>query len=380
MLWFLARMRSGTAAILCGMASSDIGRVRSAVTQLPAYRPGKAAEQAEEEHGITGAIKLASNENPYAPIPEVVAAIQEAASGVNRYCDHRATELRAAIAEWIGVGDDQVTVGCGSVGLIQQLFLTYVDPGDEVVTPWRSFEVYPIDTMLMGAELVSVPLTDGRFDLEAVAAAVTARTKLVLLATPNNPTGPATSTSEIRSLLETLPRSVIVLIDEAYREFVDPSFGDPVIDLLPEFPNVVVTRSMSKAYGLAGLRVGYLVGDPAVVTEIDKTLLPFAVNAVAQAGALAAVRHRASYQPTIDLIVRERGRVVDALVADGWETHPTQANFVYLELGDRTEAVYVELERRGVVTRPFAGEGLRVSIGSPEENDRFLAALRDARG
>ncbi|MEM9467946.1 MAG: histidinol-phosphate transaminase [Actinomycetota bacterium] len=360
------------------MASNEIGRVRPAVTQLPAYRPGKAAEQAEEEHGISDAIKLASNENPYEPVPEVVDAIQAAASGVNRYCDHRATELREAIAEWIAVDTDQVTVGCGSVGLIQQLFLTYVDAGDEVVSPWRSFEVYPIDTMLMGGRLVSVPLVDGRFDLDAVAAAVGDRTKLVLLATPNNPTGPATSTTELRSLLEQIPPSVVVLIDEAYREFVDPSFGDPVTDLLPHFPNVVVTRSMSKAYGLAGLRVGYLVGHPAVVAEVDKTLLPFAVNAVAQAGALAAVRHRGAYQPAIDRIVEERGRVVAALTADGWDLWPTQANFVYLELGDRTEAVHLELERRGVVTRPFAGEGLRVTIGAPTENDRFLAALRDA--
>lgn len=360
------------------MATDEIGRVRSAVTQLPAYRPGKAAEQAEEEHGITDAIKLASNENPYQPIPEVVEAIRAAASGVNRYCDHRATELRAAIADWLGVGDDQVTVGCGSVGLIQQLFLTFVDPGDEVVTPWRSFEVYPIDTMLMDATLVSVPLAGGRFDLEAVAAAVTERTKLVLLATPNNPTGPATSTADLRTLLEQIPSSVIVLIDEAYREFVDPSFGDPVTDLLGDFPNVVVTRSMSKAYGLAGLRVGYLVGHPDVVVEIDKTLLPFAVNAIAQAGALAAITHRDAYQPAIDLIVRERQRVADALAADGWPTFPTEGNFVYLDVGDRTESLYLELERRGVVTRPFAGEGLRVTIGSPEENDRFVRALGEA--
>jgi len=231
--------------------------------------------------------------------------------------------------------------------------------------------------MLMGAQLVSVPLVDGAFDLDAVADAVTERTKLVLIATPNNPTGPAVSTDALRAMLEQIPRRVIVLIDEAYREFVDPAFGDPVHDLLPDFPNVVVSRSMSKAYGLAGLRVGYLVADPAVVTEVDKTLLPFAVNLVAQAGALAAVRHRAEYQPKIDVIISERERVVSALEAAGWQLFPTQANFVYLELGDRTDGIYVELERRGVVTRPFAGEGIRVTIGTPAENDRFLAALAD---
>jgi histidinol-phosphate aminotransferase len=168
------------------------------------------------------------------------------------------------------------------------------------------------------------------------------------------------------------------LIDEAYREFVDPSFGDPVADLLPDFANVVVTRSMSKAYGLAGLRIGYLVGHRDVVTEIDKTLLPFSVNLIAQAAALAAVRNRAAYQPKIDLILRERARVVVALTDAGWKLPPTEANFVYLPLGDRTDHVHLELERRGVVTRPFSGEGLRVTIGSPEENDRFLAALTDA--
>ena len=357
------------------MPSTELGRVRPAVAQLPSYRPGKAAAEAEAEHGITDAIKLASNENPYSPIPEVVAAIQAAATDVNRYADHRATELRAAISEWIGVGPEQITVGCGSVGLIQQLFLTYVDAGDEVVSPWRSFEVYPIDTMLMGATLVQVPLRDGVFDLDAIAEAVGERTKLVLLATPNNPIGPATSTADLRSLLERIPSSTIVLIDEAYREFVDPAFGDPVHDLLPDFGNVVVTRSMSKAYGLAGLRVGYLVGHPDVVTEIDKTLLPFAVNAIAQAGALAAVRHRAAYQPAIDLIIEERRRVVAALTDAGWELSPTEANFVYLPLGERTGEVHLELEKRGVVTRPFPGEGLRVTIGSPAENDRFLEAL-----
>ena len=369
--------RSSEGVILAVMSAESPGVVRPAVSQLPAYRPGKGAAQAEAEHGITDAIKLASNENPYAPIPQVVDAIAAAAVEVNRYSDHRAGELRSAIADWHGVSDDNITVGCGSVGLIQQLFLTYVDPGDDVVTPWRSFEVYPIDTMLMGAQLVSVPLVDGAFDLDAVADAVTERTKLVLIATPNNPTGPAVSTDALRAMLEQIPRRVIVLVDEAYREFVDPSFGDPVHDLLPDFPNVVVSRSMSKAYGLAGLRVGYLVADPAVVTEVDKTLLPFAVNLVAQAGALAAVRHRAEYKPKIDAIISERERVVSELEAAGWQLFPTQANFVYLELGDRTDGIYVELERRGVVTRPFAGEGIRVTIGTPAENDRFLAALAE---
>lgn len=353
----------------------SIGRVRPAVTGLPAYRPGKAAEQAEEEHGIEHAIKLASNENPYEPIPPVVEAMQRAATGVNRYADHRAGELRAAIGDWIGVDAAQVGVGCGSVGLLQQLFLTFVDPGDEVVSPWRSFEAYPIFAQLMGATFVETPLVDLRFDLDAVAAAVTEQTKMILLATPNNPTGTAVPTAEVRALVESVPDDVIVVVDEAYREFLDPSFGDPVRDLVPDFPNVVVTRTLSKAYGLAGARTGYLVAAAELVTEVDKTLVPFAVNAVAQAGALAAVRHADEYQPAIDRLIAERARVVEHLAGAGWSLPDAQANFVYLDLGEQTLDVCVGLERRGVVTRPFAGEGVRVTIGTPAENDKFLAAL-----
>ncbi|MGB1654701.1 MAG: histidinol-phosphate transaminase [Acidimicrobiales bacterium] len=355
----------------------SIGRIRPAVTGLPPYRPGKAAEQAEAEHGIRDAVKLASNENPYQPIPEVVQAMQDAATGVNRYADHRATALRGAIGEWIGVSEHQVAIGCGSVGLLQQLFLTYVDAGDQVVSPWRSFEAYPIFTQLMGAEFVEVPLVAHRFDLEAVADAVTPATKLVLLATPNNPTGTAVSTAELHALVTALPADVMVVVDEAYREFLDPAFGDPVRDLVPEFANVVVTRTLSKAFGLAGARTGYLVGHPDVVTEVDKTLVPFAVNAVAQAGALAAVCNAGAYEPAIERLVSERTRVVAALTGAGWTLPDSQANFVYLDLGERTLDVCVELERHGVVTRPFADEGLRVTIGTPEENDKFLRALGD---
>jgi len=358
----------------------SIGRVRPAITGLPAYHPGKAAEQAEAEHGISGAVKLASNENPYEPIPQVVEAMQEAAKGVNRYADHRATGLREAIGDWIGVDERQVSVGCGSVGLLQQLFLTYVDAGDEVVSPWRSFEAYPIFAQLMGATFVEVPLVDHRFDLEAAAAAVIPATKLVLLATPNNPTGTAVSTAEIHEFVSGLPSDVIVVVDEAYREFLDPGFGDPVRDLVPQFANLVVTRTLSKAYGLAGVRTGYLVAHPDVVTEVDKTLVPFAVNAIAQAGALAAVRNASAYKPAIDRLLAERNRVVSALTDAGWKLPDSQANFVYLDLGERTLEVCVELERRGVVTRPFAGEGLRVTIGTPEENAKFLGAMAEMGG
>lgn len=355
------------------------GRARPALDALPVYKPGKAAIQAEEEHGIKDAIKLASNENPYAPVPTVQAAIVDAISGVNRYADHRASGVRDALANWLNVTPDQVTVGCGSVGLLQQLALAYLDPGDEVVYPWISFEAYPIAVKTMGGVPVTVPLVDHEFDLDAVAAAVTDRTKIVMLATPNNPTGTAVSTEAIAEMLAKIPDDVLVLVDEAYREFADPAFGDPVQDLVGRFDNVVVSRTFSKAYGLAGLRCGYAVGHPEVITNLDKVLVAFAVNAAAQAGAIAALESLDEIQPKIDLLLAERTRIVDALTAAGWSLPDAQANFVFLATGERTDELYLHLEKRGIVTRPFTGVGIRVTVGSPDQNDRFLSALAEVR-
>jgi histidinol-phosphate aminotransferase len=355
-----------------------IGRTRPAVDALPSYRPGKGAAQAEAEHGITNAIKLASNENPLPPLPSILAAIAEAAAGANRYADHRASALRARLASWLGVGESSVTVGAGSVGVLQQLFLTYVDAGDDVVYPWRSFEVYPVFTQLMGGHAITTALrADHSFDIDATIAAVTPRTKLVLLATPNNPTGTALSTVDLRRVLAGVAPEVIVVVDEAYREFVDPSFGDPVDELVPEFRNLVVTRTFSKAQGLAGIRVGYAVAHPSVITSIDKTLFPFAVNALAQAAGIAAIDAAAEVAERVAAILSERARVVEVLTTAGWRLPDAQANFVYLPIGAPTDAVYLELERRGVVTRPFSNEGIRVTISTPDENERFLTTLAD---
>ena len=355
--------------------------MRPAVDALPAYKPGKAAEQAEREHDIAEAVKLASNENPYPPPEAVVEAVAAACRGGNVYCDHRAAAVREALADRLGLDVGQVTVGAGSVALLYQLATAYVDPGDEVVTPWISFEAYPISVQTMGGTLVRVPLTaDHSFDLDAVADAVTERTKLVLLATPNNPTGTAVSTAAVARLAEAVGDDVVVLVDEAYREFADPALGDPVADLLPRFDNVAVARTFSKAYGLAGLRVGYAMAHPEIVSAIDKCLIPFNVNGLAQAAALAALGDGAAAEAraNIDAITSERGRVVAALAAGGWDIPDAQANFVWIDLGERTDDVCISLERRGVVVRPFSGVGIRVTIGTPAQNDRFLAALAEA--
>ena len=372
--------QTGGVSLAEDVPAAAVGRVRPAVDALPAYKPGKAAEQAEREHGIAEAVKLASNENPYPPPAAVIEAVASATRGGNIYCDHRATAVRQALADRLGLAVEQVTVGAGSVALLYQLAIAYIDPGDEAVTPWISFEAYPISVQTMGGILVRVPLTAGHaFDLDAVAAAVTERTKLVLLATPNNPTGTAVSTAAVAKLVESIPDDVVVLVDEAYREFADPALGDPVTELLPRFDNVAVARTFSKAYGLAGLRVGYVMAHPQVVSAIDKCLMPFNVSGPAQAAALAVLGDEATAeaQANIDAIKAERDRVAAALAADGWDIPDTQANFVWVHLGERTDGVCFALEQRGVVVRPFSGVGIRVTVGTPAQNDRFLSTLAE---
>ncbi len=351
--------------------------VRPSVAALAAYRPGKSADQANAEHGIDDAIKLASNENPYPPLPAVAEAAAQATVDANRYADHRATALRQRLGKWLDINDERITVGCGSVGLLQQLCLTFVDPGDEVVFPWLSFEAYPVYTKMMSGVPVNPPLVDHAFDMSAVADAVTDDTKMVLLATPNNPTGTAISNDDISALLNRIPDNVIVLVDEAYREFSDQSLGDPV-DLVAGHDNLIVSRTFSKAFGLAGLRIGYAVAHPDVVTEMDKTLLAFAVNGAAQAAALSVIEHRADYQPFIDSLLSERARLVDGLTTQGHSIPDPQANFVYLPLGEKTTEAHLSLEQQGVVTRPFPGNGIRVTVGTEAENNRFLSALTQA--
>lgn len=351
---------------------------RPAIGALTGYRPGRSASQANRDHGLTNAIKLAGNENPYPPVPAVAEAVAKEIESANLYRDHRAAALRAAIADWVGIGADRVTVGAGSIAIIYQLAVAYLDPGDEVLTPWISFEAFPVIAQTMGAVLVEVPIVDHVYDLDAVADSVGDKTRMITLANPNNPTGTAVSTGQIRRLLERVPDDVVVLVDEAYREFMDPALGDPADPadgLLADHPNVIVTRTFSKAYSLAGVRVGYALADPAIIAAVDQCLIPFNVNGPAQAAALAALEARDQIQPRVAALVAERERVTAELRERGWAVPDSQANFVFLPAGDRTDDICVGLERRGVVTRPFTGWGLRVTASLPAYNDRFLAAL-----
>ncbi len=355
-----------------------IGRVRPAIAEMASYAPGKRADDVESPVALDDIVKVASNENPWSPLPEVAEAIIEAASGVNRYGDNRATALVESIAHWLDVDRSAVTIGCGSSGLLQQLFMVYVDAGDEVVFPYPSFEIYPIFCTQFAAKAITVPLADYAFDLDAIAAAVTPATKLIFLANPNNPTGTASSVEDIRSMLNKVAPDVIVVIDEAYREFSSPSLGDPA-SLLSDFANVVITRTFSKAYGLAGLRSGYALGAPEVICELEKVRLPFSVNNLAQAGALAAIEHRDKAMERVEKLLAERTRCVAALADMGIAVPDPQANFIFIPTSAATTAIANGMEQRGVITRPFPDFGLRVTVGSAEENDRWLSAFGECR-
>lgn len=355
------------------------GSPRPAVAALPGYTPGRSAAVAAAEHGITDVIKMASNELPFGPLPSVAGAISGGIEHLGLYADHRASELRATIAASVGLDTEQVTVGAGSAGILQQLLLSYVGVGDQVAMCWPSFEAYPLFAALVEAEEVRVPLVDETFDLPALAAAINGDTKLVFITNPNNPTGTVVSTAEISAFLETVPTSCLVVLDEAYAEFVtNPAVADST-QLLADHSNLVITRTFSKAHGLAGLRVGYALATPEVIGMIDRTLVPFAVNELAQRAARASIAAADEMEERVRTIVAERERVVAELRQRGWTTPDPQGNFVWLPVGTDAGPLGIALEQRGVVTRAFAGVGVRVTIASTPWNDRFLEALTAAR-
>ncbi len=349
-------------------------RIRSALDTLPAYAPGRS---------VPGAIKLASNELSFPTLPVVAQAIADAvvheSTGINRYPDNGAAALVSALARHTGAAESHIVAGCGSVALCQQLVQATAETGDEVVFGWRSFEAYPIVTQITGATAVRVPLTPGHeLDLDAIAAAVTPATRLVFVCTPNNPTGTTVRRADWEAFLDRVPEHVLVTIDEAYTEFDDAPDSPDGLAYATTRPNVVALRTLSKAYGLAGLRVGYAVADPAVVTAMRKVAIPFALNSLAQAAALAALAAQPDLAPRWQQVVAERSRVYSALLDMGYQVPTSRANFVWLPLRERAADFAAHTERHKVIVRAFpdATGGVRVTVGSPADNDAFLAAAR----
>ncbi|MFJ4687890.1 histidinol-phosphate transaminase [Streptomyces sp. NPDC091377] len=343
-------------------------KLRAELEGIPTYKPGKPAAA-----GGPVAYKLSSNENPYPPLPGVMEQVRFSAESFNRYPDLACTGLMNELSDRFGVPLTHLATGTGSVGVAQQLVQATSGPGDEVIYAWRSFEAYPIITQVSGARSVQVPLTDGEVhDLDAMADAITDRTRLIFVCNPNNPTGTVVRRAELERFLDRVPGDVLVVLDEAYREFIrDPEVPDGV-ELYRDRPHVCVLRTFSKAYGLAGLRVGFAIAHEPVAAALRKTAVPFGVSQLAQEAAIASLRAEDELLGRVGSLVGERARVAEGLRAQGWTVPETQANFVWLRLGERTVAFAEACERAGVVVRPFPGEGVRVTIGETEANDIFL--------
>lgn len=349
--------------------------LREDLESLPAYVPGKR---------MPDAVKLSSNESAHPPLPSITEAIAESAAQSHRYPDMGVVELRKKLAAHLGLADENsVTVGTGSSALCQQLVTITCQPGDEVIFPWRSFEAYPIFTQITGATAVPVPLRELRNDLPAMADAITERTRLIFVCNPNNPTGTTISTEEFREFMDRVPADVVVALDEAYVEYNTADNTPLATEAVQQYPNVIGLRTFSKAYGLAGLRVGYAFGNPEIIATLSKVAIPFSVSAVAQAAALAALEPAATDE--LNERVTETNQQRDRL-ADELGLTPSFANFVWIpaeSLHDRSlhnspQEVAAQLAESGVLVRAF-DEGLRITATTAEETDALLAAWKKVR-
>ncbi|MGX2993512.1 histidinol-phosphate transaminase [Streptomyces sp. JNUCC 64] len=339
---------------------------------IPAYVPKPPAPPAE------GPVhRLFLNENPYPPLPSVRAAVARAVDEAHHYPTIHPERLTAALARYLGVPPGHLVTGPGSVGIYQQIGQALLEPGDEVVYAWPSFEAYPIVARMAGAVPVEVPLVDGVHDLEAMAAALTPRTRVVFLCEPNNPTGTAVGADRLRRFLDRVPGDVLVVLDEAYVEFVrSPDAADGVA-LHHERGNLLTLRTFSKAYGLAGLRVGYGVAPAPLAQALRKCAVPCGVSRVAEEAALASLEAADELLARVDRVVAERERTRAALLGLGWEVPPSATNFLWLPVGTAAGAVARQWEARGLLVRAFPGAGLRVTVGAPGANDLLIAAAKE---
>ncbi|MGE2731870.1 histidinol-phosphate transaminase [Mycolicibacterium vaccae] len=342
-------------------------RLRPELADLPAYAPGKT---------VPGAIKIASNETVHGPLPSVRAAIEQAIGGLNRYPDNGYVELRERLAKYVGFAPENISVGSGSVSLCQQLIQITSTVGDEVLFGWRSFEIYPLQVRTAGATPVQVPLSDHTFDLDAMLAAVTDRTRLIFVCNPNNPTSTVVDPDALTRFVESVPPHILVVIDEAYIEYIRDDLAPDSFGLVRAHNNVVVLRTFSKAYGLAGLRVGYAVADPEIVAALSKVYVPFTVSSLAQAAAIACIDAADELLERTDAVVAERARVTAALSDAGYELPPSQANFVWLPLVGRAQQFAADAANNRVIVRPYGEDGVRVTVAAPDENDAFLEFAR----
>jgi histidinol-phosphate aminotransferase len=356
-----------------------MGLFRPSVEALTPYQPGKPVEDVQRELGLDRVVKLASNEGPFGPLPAARTALAAAVDELNRYPDGGAYRLHAALAERHGVAMDEIAVGAGADGCIDMLSQATLDAGDAIVCGWPSFASYVIYARKQGADTHTVPLAEHRYDLEALVAAITPRTKLVYICQPNNPTGTMNTTDELDAFFAAVPDHVLTVVDQAYFEYIDrPDYADAVERYLKAGRRVVVLRTFSKIYGLAGLRVGYAVGPRDVCAAMSKVRRPFDVTTPAQVAALASLDDPAELARRRAVNAEGLVRLEAALREHGFDPVPSVGNFLYVETGDG-QALFEQLLREGIIVRPLAGFGapgaVRISVGTPEELGLFAAAL-----
>lgn len=344
-------------------------RLRPEIDSLPAYKAGQMpAPRTDIE-----TFKISSNETPFEPPEAVRRAIEQAAATVHRYPDPFSRRLTGALARRFDVAQEQIALGTGSVAVVGQLIWAAAGPGDSVVYPWRSFEAYPIWVQMTGARSVQVPLlADERHDLPSMLEAIDDSTRIVFVCNPNNPTGEAVRRDELTEFIDAVPSDVIVVLDEAYREFISDTDVPDGLDFFHERNNVVVMRTFSKAYGLAGLRVGFAIAPEPIAEGMRKTALPFGVSSIAEDAALAALECEDELFERVRHLSHERDRVWQALADQGWDIHPSHANFVWLRLGERTQEFAQACDAAGITIRAFPDEGVRISVAEQEANDRVI--------
>ena len=360
------------------MPTSDRPRIRPEIESLERYAPGRPIEEVARELGLTEVIKLASNENPLPPFPEVAAAMAEAVTSVNRYPDSGCYELTRVVADAIDVPADSLWFGAGSSELLTAVSRAVGGEGTSVVFGWPSFAMYPINAVLGRAEAIAVPLDDQhRFDLEALGAAIRPDTSLLMLCNPNNPTGTYRSEAEVRAFIDRVPEDVLIVVDEAYAEYVAAEDYATTIPLALERQNVVVARTFSKIHGLAGLRVGYMIGHPDTMSLLRRSQIPFSVNNIAQIGAITSLGYPDRVAERVKMNREGITYLEDELRARDIEFAPSQANFMWIRFGAGAKHTNQALMERGIIVRGLADEWTRVSIGTDAENRRFIQGLDD---
>lgn len=366
------------------MACDYIALAAQGVQKLTPYVPGKPVEELERELGISNIIKLASNENPLGPSPKVLAALDKVKADLTRYPDGNGFTLKQALARHLGVALDTITLGNGSNDVLEIIARAYLSPGDDAIYSQYAFAVYPISVQAVGATAVVTPAINYGHDLQAMAAAVTPKTKLIFIANPNNPTGTWFGKTEWEAFMASVPENVLVVLDEAYIEYVDDSDALNGLDYVSRYPNLIVSRTFSKAYGLAGLRIGYCISHPQVANILNRVRQPFNVDSFALAAA-TAVLDDADYLQRSRQINREgMQQLVQGFNKLGLDYIPSAGNFITVHFDREAGPLYQALLREGVIVRPVANYGmptsLRISIGLPAENARFLQALEKVLG